>query len=213
MEKVKPKTTIIYCTANIEKPEFEEKVKEIIKENSAGLPIISVSRLPIKFGKNICVTEKASLSKGSFLRQLLKGLKATKTDFAIITKADTLYPSEYFSFVPSVKNQVFQYKNVWALGDKFWRKDLTEAAMICGTKHWIKLVTKALKGHNNWKPFDPPPTFVSNPENTWDGETAVVSVSTPNSLRKFPYILPNSLPKIALPHWGFSKELKQDLNA
>lgn len=211
MEKVKPKTTIIYCTANIEKPEFEENIRKKLQENCGDLPIISVSRLPLKFGKNICVTEKASISKGSLLRQLLKGLKAVKTEFAIIAKADTLYPPEYFTFVPPLKNQVYYYNNVWALGDKYWRKDLSESAQMCGTKHWIKLITKALKGHNSWKPFNPPPVSEYNPKNTWGEENPVVTIHTKNSMRKFPTILKGLLPKIALPYWGFSKELKGEI--
>lgn len=209
-KKLPPESTIIYCTANIENPEFEDKVIANLVKNSGGLPIISVSRKPIKLGKNICVTEKASISKSSFLRQLLKGLKAAKTEFSIIAKADTLYPPEYFTFVPTLKNRVYSYDNTWKLGDKFWQKDYSESAQMCSTKYWIKMITKALKGHNNWKPYEVPPVFKTTTEFNWTSENPVVTFYTKNSWQKFGSIKIGTLPRRNLPYWGSAENLKKE---
>ncbi|MCK9371413.1 hypothetical protein M0R04_15975 [Candidatus Dojkabacteria bacterium] len=58
--------TIVYCSSNMEKEEFEGKIKENLVKVCGDLPIISVTQKPINLGTNICVGEDIGELNGSF---------------------------------------------------------------------------------------------------------------------------------------------------
>ncbi len=206
-----PDTTIIYYTANMENPAFEERIRENLIKNAGGLPIISVSRKPINLGKNICVGEKPVCYSNSF-RQLLIGLKEAKTEFCIAAEADCLYPPDYFRFTPPTENNVYRYKNVWLYFDRrirFWRKVYVEAAQKCGRKFWINSIERVLKGHDTWKPFNPRLIFTTEDKYSWTGNPVIAFKTRKGIGFKTGFTKDWSL---ELPYWGSVEEVKKLVN-
>jgi len=87
--------TIIYYTANKIADGFGEKVRKQIQVAAEGLPIISVSMVPMDFGQNICIGEKKR-SIMTIYEQILLGAKVAKTKYVALAEDDTLYPPEHF---------------------------------------------------------------------------------------------------------------------
>lgn len=135
-------TTILYFTSNREDQVFEEKIRENLVKQAHEIPIISISQKPISLGKNICVGD-VGLSYLNLFRQMYIGAKEAKTDFIMYAEGDTLYPPEYFSFVPTDKNVSYRYDNNYVVFDTpkhnmFYKKRVYEGAQIVGTKFFMK---------------------------------------------------------------------------
>lgn len=206
--------TIIYYTSNMENPKFERKIQENILKNCGGLQIISVSRKPIDFGSNICIGEQPVCYSNLWKQQLI-GLKEAKTEFCITAEADCLYPPEYFTFTPLVKNRVYRYSPVWAYWEnrrKFWEKPRCEGAQMCGREYWIERLETVLGGHKGWEPMDNPREMVvkifdKRKEGTWTGNPVVTfktkhNISNKTSLTKTPSVT-------TLPYWGDGVKLHE----
>ena len=89
--------TLIYITSNQMPLRFSKKARGLLLKT--GLPIISVSQIPIDFGKNICVGE-IGISVPNVYKQALVGCKRAKTKYVAICESDVLYPPGYFDFRP-----------------------------------------------------------------------------------------------------------------
>jgi hypothetical protein len=203
--------SIIYYTANTEEESFEQKIRENILKQT-NLPIISVSRKPIDFGRNICVGETPICYSNSF-RQILIGLKEAKTRFCIAAESDVLYPPEYFTFTPPTDDNVYRYTNLWVYFDgrsKFWRKSWVEAAQICNREFWIKSIEKILT--DNWQPLkvNPPFVFQTKDEYSWKGENPVITFKTRKGIGFKTGILREKAR--SLPYWGTVDEVKKLVN-
>jgi hypothetical protein len=196
--------TIIYYTANTEKENFENKIKENILKQT-NLPIISVSREPIEIGKNICVG-KGEVSYLNSWRQLLRGLKEAKTRFCLAAESDVLYPPEYFTFTPPTDNNVYRYTNVWVCFQGkggFWQKPWSEGLQICGREYWIERLEYALNSSSE------PGTVVRNIFDTkdkyfWTGNPAITFKTREGINYKTGFIHGR---KTKLPYWGTVKEV------
>jgi hypothetical protein len=201
--------TVVYITNNTEDKSFESKIIKNLREVTTDLPIISVSRVPIKLGKNICVGE-VPVCDSTDKRMLLKGLHEAETEYVIIAHPTFLYPPEYFSFTPPVTadNTVYYYGNVWTLGSKFWKIKLSENAEMCNRYFWIKMLTKALSGHKGWKPFTVPAVFPDGDTTSFTSENPVIKLITANTANKYANIDKSVLPKGGFPLWGTAAELK-----
>lgn len=190
-------TTVIYYTANRESEAFERKVCDQLLRSMGDLPLISVSQKPMPdFGHNICVGELPWCDASAF-NQLLIGLKAANTTFAITAESDCLYPPEYFQFTPERTDRIYRYTNVYLIYSfigrrnrgKFWRKRYSEGAQMGGRQMWIDRLETVLK--------DFPPGKTPTPENPmdqvfrtrdkyqWFHEHPVVSFKTLHGLRKW----------------------------
>jgi hypothetical protein len=202
--------TVIYVTQNTEDKKFESKIIKKLRESSAGLPIISISRIPIKLGTNICVGE-VPVCDSAFIKQTLKGLLAVKTDYAMLTTCGYLYPPEFFTFTPPADTVAYRYPNVWTLSGKFWKNRCSDYVQMAGRNYWIKMIKKAMRGHKGWKSFDPPQVFPIANESTWTGENPVVHLITPHTTWRFANIDRHVLPKTGFPLWGTIDELKTTL--
>jgi len=202
-------TTIIYYTANVEDESFEQKIRENILKQT-DLPIISVSRKSIDFGKNICIGEQPVCYSNSW-KQLLIGLKEAKTDFCIAAEADVLYPPEYFTFTPDSKHKVFRYTNVlvYFVGKNgLWRKSWSEGAQICGRKYWISKLEAALD--EGWEPMTNSLKVVKNIFNTrdtysWTGKNPVVTFKTRQGINYKTGFRGGGVKEV--PYWGTTKEI------
>jgi hypothetical protein len=199
-------TTVVYYSACNEDPAFEEKIIANIRTQAKDLPIISVTRKPMDFGKNICIGETPICYANSF-KQLLRGLQEATTDFCIACEADVLYPPEYFTFTPPLKDKPYRYTNVWvhfAGRQGFWKKPFSEGAQICGREHWIKSIEAVVKP--GWE-LDQSPTPIIFPEKdkySWTGRP-VITFKTRNAPNfKTGYEHHNHITK--LPYWGTAEE-------
>jgi hypothetical protein len=201
-------TTVIYITSNIGDEVFEKNIRKYLRSHCADLPIVSVSRKPIKLGKNICVGEETPLSESTYQKQILKGLMAAKTEFALIAKSDCLYPPEYFSFIPPLTDSVYYYDNSWLLGDKFWKKNLPEDGFICNRKLWIELLRLALKGQRGWQQVYVPPIFYNSPKSTWTSDNPIICFKTTTGSQRFSTVSRTVFPKRELALWGNASDLK-----
>jgi len=203
--------TIIYYTANMENPDFEQKMRDNISTQAKGLPIISVSRKPIDFGHNICVGEQEVCYSNSY-RQILIGLREAKTKFCIAAESDTLYPPDYFTFIPEKEDQVYRYTNLYVSFDRhigFWKKPYVEAAQMCGREHWIKSIEKLIGKKDHWKPVknNPPYIFDSRDDYSWEGENPVLTFKTRRGIGFKTGFFPGAVQEI--PFWGTYKEVKE----
>lgn len=202
--------TIIYYTANQEKPEFEAKIIENLKKQAGNIPIISVSHKPMDLGKNICVGEQV-LAYSNVLRQTFIGLKEAETEFCIAAEDDCLYPPEYFQFTPPTKDNVYMYTNVVVHFDRrkrFWKKRFVEAAQMCGREFWVKSIEKILEGHSSWEsiPVNPPFVFTTRDQYSWTGENPVIYFKTKKSFKFKTGFISGSM--MELPYWGTVAEIE-----
>jgi hypothetical protein len=201
--------TIIYYTANMETPEFEEKIRANIKKQAGDIPIISVSRKPISLGENICIGEKPVCYSNSF-RQILIGLRKAKTKFCIAAESDTLYPPEYFQFTPPIDDQVFRYTNLFVYFDgynRFWRKRYVEAAQMCGRDYWIESIEKVIGKKTTWEPVknNPPFIFTTKDKYSWKSDNPVLTFKTRRGIGFKTGFLPGSVS--TLPYWGSNNDV------
>lgn len=151
-----PQSTVIYYTSNREPEGFEQKIKDKLLENIGALPLISVSQKPINFGKNICVGDVGASNQNSH-RQLQIGAMAATTPFVHIAEADTLYPKEYFQYLPPTMDGIYRMpiyllylnRKTWRR-DRFYRKDSSECSIVVGREYIINLIENNLNGCGMW---------------------------------------------------------------
>ena len=203
--------SIVYYTANMEDEVFEQKIRDNISK--ANLPIISVSRKPIDFGKNICIGEQP-VCYSNLWKQLLIGLKEAKTEFCIAAESDCLYPPEYFTFIPPTKDMVYRYGNVWVYWKsrtKFWKKPRCEGAQMCCREYWIERLEYILRQNlDHWRPMEQPNKMVARlfkKEGWWTGRP-VITFKTDRGISGKTSMVKIS-PVTRLPYWGTSEEVRK----
>lgn len=203
--------TVLYYSASVENPEFEQKIINNLKKQAGDIPIISITRKPIDLGKNICIGEQPICYSNSF-KQILIGLKEAKTKFCIAAESDCLYPPEYFQFTPPVEDKVYRYINLWVHfdgRDKFWKKNWVEGAQMCGREHWIKSIENILENPNSWEPESFKFIFQEKDENSWSGENPVLYFKTRQGIG-FKTGYNQKIATKELPYWGTSQEVKNN---
>jgi len=145
--------TILYYTSNKEKKMFEKRVRQNILKVSNGLPIISISQEPIKFGKNICVGN-VGVSGFNMFRQVQIGLREVKTPYVISAEADCLYPPDYFKFIPPRIDAIYRNSNLYVMPDArdyyFYKKEGATHAQVVGTKYYLERLNLLFKGAPAW---------------------------------------------------------------
>ncbi|MBI2009515.1 hypothetical protein HYS84_03900 [Candidatus Saccharibacteria bacterium] len=115
--------TAIYYTANIISDYFAQNVREQLLKAIGDLPLISVSKKPLDFGRgstNICVGDTPR-SQVNIYRQALIGAKAAKTKYIAMAEDDVLYSPAHFKY--RSPPGVFFY-NVGAWGMFTWSEPL-----------------------------------------------------------------------------------------
>lgn len=208
--------TILYYTSNHEKPDFEERVRENILKVSGGLPIISVSQKPIKFGRNICVYDVGTSGFNMF-RQVLIGCRASDSDFIISAESDCLYPPDYFTFTPDKLDVCYRDSNLYVMPDMrdyyFSKKEGATHAQIIGRKYYIKILEKLFEGAPMWSPEEK-----NFPKERWKKEDVVDKVEyyhTENPVFQIKthkgmryYTHSDRTPILSIPYWGEGKKAR-----
>ena len=147
--------TCIYYTSNKEIPRLEGNIRKTILENIGDAQLISVSQKPIDFGINICVGEKVPSSHNAFRQLQIGAMKAT-TKYVCTAEADTLYPKEYFGFLPDNDRMIYKADNIYVIYALRGRKKICgmkredEGAIIAGREYIIEVIDKQLEGNGLW---------------------------------------------------------------
>lgn len=200
--------TVLYYTSNREKPDFENKIRRTLQENCGGLPIISVSQLPVDLGKNICIGNKGASTLNMF-RQILLGAQAAKTEYVIFAEADFLYPPEYFAFEPD--GDFYRYDNVWLIFNKNKRNyrqiPWSNGAQVARRQFIIDTLTKYLDGEPDWSPSDkeyvPNKVDYNGAVAEWFSGPPAISFKTGDGLAAGACFIRESI-KPVLDYWGSS---------
>jgi hypothetical protein len=126
--------SIIYYTDNrLKEPIFSACQKQIL---SAGLPIVSVSLKPIKFGENIVI--KGEPGYPTMVRQIITALEESKLDFVFFCEHDVLYHKSHFDFLPARNDTYYYNTNNWRWDyphDRIIKYDnLTSLSQLCAAK-------------------------------------------------------------------------------
>jgi len=125
---------IIYYTDNqLDEPIFTIVQKLLI---ASGLPIVSVSLKPIKFGQNIVVGEVPGYP--SMINQIVTALEASMADYVFFCEHDVLYHRSHFDFLPSEEDTYYYNMNNWRWAypsKKIIKYDgLTSLSQLCVNK-------------------------------------------------------------------------------
>ncbi len=105
--------------------------KQLIKA-SEGLPIVSVTRLPVDLGKNIVLPLERTML--SLFEKIVRGLEELKTDIVYLCDDDCLYHPSHFKFIPPKKGVFYYDWNVWRvrLDDGYAiHYDANQSNMLC----------------------------------------------------------------------------------
>lgn len=100
---------IIFYTDNKLNLTVAHAVQKQLK--SVGLPIVSSSLKPMKFGKNLHINaERGYLTMA---RQILSALEASDSEIIYFCEHDVLYHPSHFEFTPPKKDVYYYNTNVW----------------------------------------------------------------------------------------------------
>jgi len=111
--------TILYYTDSTLPGPFAEAVRKhlaICAEKAGGIPIISVSQQPLKFGESICVGQ-VGRSYRNILWQIERGAVETTPQYVALCEHDVLYSPEHFALRPPAGGVVFDQNRHRALID------------------------------------------------------------------------------------------------
>lgn len=214
--------TIIYCSSNKEKPEFEQRIRDNILKYCGDIPIVSVTQKPIDFGTNICVGEDVGVSGFNFFRQSLIACQNAKTPFVLSCEADCLYPPDYFKFIPPRLDKCYRNSNLYVMPQHralFWKKEEGAThAQIVGREFYIQRLEHLFEGEPMWdatqKNF-PKEKFHNKKEDvfrleqkeSYETENPVVQIKTSQSMRH--YTNSDRQDRTELPFWGTAQDFRK----
>lgn len=206
------RTTIIYYTSNREDERFEQVIRDQILRAAGDIPIISVSQKPIDFGYNICVGN-VGISNQNAHRQFQIGCEAATTEYVHSAESDTLYPSEYFRFIPNDLNHAYRTPIYLFKRGKpyFYRKRASESATVVGREYVIKAINKSLQNRGLWRctletAKEVPYTFRHGNWKPFRLNVPIVNIKTPNQMHQW-----HGYDEMVeeLPLWGNAKDIER----
>lgn len=109
--------TIIYYTANMNKPKFMANTQRILLEAVGDTPIVSVSFKPTVLGNNCTniVVGDVPRNNWQLYNQVLLGCREAKTDYVAMAEDDMLYSPEHFNYRPSDMKTLAYDVNKWSI--------------------------------------------------------------------------------------------------
>lgn len=127
-----PGITIIMLTANRVPKKWAEFHKEKLLEAADGAPIITISREPLSWGKNLIDEEEYTIS--NIYYQLLRGAREAKTPFIAVAEDDTLYPKEHFLYRPPEDSFAYNQNRfgvfTWGKPTYFWKDRISNSTLV-----------------------------------------------------------------------------------
>ena len=147
------KREIIYYTDNVPSEMFMSIIQGQILRACGDISIISVSQLPIAFGRNI-VMPGIGRSNLSMYRQILTGLEASDADIVYFVEHDVIYHPSHFDFVPPDNTAFWYDRNVWKVresdGQAVYYRTSALSLMTCyrdiAVEHYQERVEKQANG-------------------------------------------------------------------
>ena len=146
-------TTILYCSSNREKPDFEARVVDSLLAVSDGLPIVSVTQKPMQLGRNICVGDVGA-SGFNYFKQILVELREIDTDYVMSAEADCLYPQGFFQYIPPRADVCYRATQVYVMPDArdffFLKREGSTLGQIVGLNYYrstLEALFEGLHGH------------------------------------------------------------------
>lgn len=127
---------IVYYTDNRLDPKIIQRCQEQLLKS--GLPIVSVSLEPLKFGDNIVLPLKRSVE--TMFKQILAGLEKIQTDIVFLCEHDILYHPTYFQFRPERKDLYYYNYNTWQLrasDGHAVRFDAKKLSQLCADRKFL----------------------------------------------------------------------------
>lgn len=137
--------TIIYLTASLIPENFANFQRKTLVDSIGGAPIISVSRKPISFGKNIL--DDGVKCTDNIYRQMLRAAKLATTPFIAIAEDDTLYNSDHFIFYRPPADTFAYNKNrlalfTWGKPMYNWRNRKSNCTLIAPRELLVASLTE-----------------------------------------------------------------------
>jgi len=209
--------TVIYYSSCREKPEFEKKVMDSIKERIGDLPLISVTHKPVNFGHNICVNN-VGLSDYNIYRQMQMACTIAHTKYVCTTEADCFYPpTGYFDFIPLDGWTAGHYTNLyilWKGSHIFNQKAFSLCALFANKNYLLSRFPRSLNPNIQWRPNHKPhhPLFYKWHDWTpFSGNIAVINCKTDEGMRIKSGVNTEGRPVKELPYWGSAVLLEEKL--
>jgi len=146
--------TIIMLTASRVPKGWAQFHKEKLIEAAGNSPIITISREPLDWGKNLLDTEPYTISNIYF--QLLRGVKEATTDYIGVAEDDTLYPKEHFEYRPPAN--IFAYNMnrfgifTWGRPTYFWKGRISNSTLIAPRKLAVEALEERFAKYPNGTP-------------------------------------------------------------
>jgi len=101
---------LYYSDSQLDESISSTCIQYIAKSN---LPVVSVTKKPLDFGKNIVsTTPKGCLS---LFEDILMGLEASTSDLIFFAEADILYHPDHWKFVPERQDTFYYNGNYWVV--------------------------------------------------------------------------------------------------
>lgn len=219
------KAAIVYCSSNMEHPLFEERIQASLLKYRKDIPIIAVTQKPTDiFGGvtpdnylNICVGDQIGVSGYNFFRQVLIGCNATDADYIISAEADTVYPPDYFDFIPPTLDTCYRNSNLYVMGDhrNFWyrKEEGATHSQVVGREFYIRTLEKLFDGGPKWskeeKNFPKERHKKADVFDTiehWNTENPVFQIKTHRSMRY--HTRSDRTPIHELPFWGKGENIR-----
>lgn len=217
--------TVIYYTANAINDYFSKNVREHLLKAINGFPLISVSKKPMDFGRNICVGETPRNHVNTY-RQATTGAKEAKTKYIGLAEDDILYSPEHFKRRP--RPGVFAYNiGVWGFytwNDPpifSWKGRRNLSGLICERDLFIEAMEERFAMYPSDE--DVPPEswtepgkyehtlgitvrqteeFYSNPANIMFSHEQALAFGNLGTRKKL-----GELRAIEIPYWGTAQEI------
>jgi len=209
--------TIIYYSSNREKPEFEKKVTDGIKQIVGDTPIISVTQKPMDFGKNICVGD-VGLSDWNIYRQMQIGCKEAKTKYVCTAEADCFYPpTGYFDFQPPDKWLAGHYTNLyilWQDSHMFNQKAFSLCGLFSNRTYLLNRFKRSIDDKTMWRDGYKPKHPLFHKWKEWTpfrSMIPIINCKTPQGMRHKSGVNTESGPVKDLPHWGNAEEMERKI--
>lgn len=154
MESKPEDLTIIMLTANKVPEKWSKFHKEKLLESAGNSPIITISREPLDWGKNLIDKEPYSLSNIYF--QLLRGAKEAKTKYIAVAEDDTLYPKEHFQYRPPENTFAYNQNRfgvfTWGKPTYFWKDRISNSTFVAPREATIEALEERFNKYPDGTP-------------------------------------------------------------
>ena len=147
--------TIIYLTASKIPEAFAEYQRKVLLEAIGDYPLISVSRKPLDFGKNI--VDDGEICASNVYKIMLQAAKEAETEFIAIAEDDSLYPKEHFTFFRPPADAFAYNQNrfslfTWGIPTYSWRDRKANTTLIAPRKLLIEALEERFAKYPNGTP-------------------------------------------------------------